>query len=215
MAQDEKRRQKALMKKRIKDKRRKNRSHKTTFNPPGFADYYYKKSLIKRARDFPVFECLINPQWQEEGLARVLISRKQPNGKLTTGVFLVDIFCLGLKNTFCNADISLEDYESSLKMRMYQDTVPVNCHPRLAHRIIHGAIEYAKDLGFEPQKEFALSRFVLDESSEADLSFNVEFGKDGKPFFIAGPDDDVDYIIGKLSKRLGEGNFNFLYPLEL
>jgi hypothetical protein len=215
MAQDENRRQKALMKKRIKDKRRKNRSHKTTFNPLGFADYYYKNSLIKRARDFPIFECLINPQWQELGLARILISRRQPNGKFIIGVFLVDIFCRGLKNTFCNADISLEDYESSLKTRIYQDTVPANCHPRLAHRIIYGAIEYARNLGFEPQKDFALSRFVLDEPSKADFSFDVEFGRDGKPFFIAGPDDDVDYIIGKLSKRFGEGNFNFLYPLEL
>lgn len=213
MAQDEKRRQKALMKKRKKDKHRKDKHHKTTFNPLGFTEYHYRKSLIKNARDFPIFECLINPLWQEVGLARILITRRQPNGKFIIGVFLVDIFCLGLKNTFCNADILSADYESNFKPKMYQDTIPISCNPGLAHRIIYGAIEYAKDLGFAPQKDFALSRFVLDAPSEADHSFDVEFGKDGKPFFIAGPDDDDDYIIGKLSKRLGEGNFTFLYRL--
>jgi len=215
MARDEKRRQKALIKKRRKDKQRRGGKYRGIFNNPGFTDYFYKRGFVKRAREFPIFECLINPQWQEQGLAHILLSRKQPNGKLIIGVFLVDIFCLGLKNTFCNADIPLEEYENSLKGRMYQETSCINCHPRLAHRIIYGAIEYARDLGFKPNKDFALSRYVLDEPSDVDLFFDVKFGKDGRPFYIAGPDDDSEYIIGKLTKRLGEGNFTFIHPLKM
>lgn len=213
MALDEKRRQKALMKKKRDDKVRKKRRHESPLNTHGYAEYYYRKGIVKRAKEFPIFECLINPDWQEEGLARILLSRKQPNDKLVFGTFLVDLFCLGLKNTFCNADFSLEVYEKSIKSRIYHDMSPINCHPLLASEIIFGAIEYARRLGFEPQQDFALSGFLLDEPSGTGTAFNVEFGKDGKPFYIAGPDDDVDTIMKKLSKTTGRGNHNFLVPL--
>lgn len=43
--------------------------------------------------------------------------------------------------------------------------------------------------------------------------FDVEFGKDGKPLYIAGPDDDAQKIIGKLTKKLGKENFGFISQL--
>lgn len=204
MARNETRRQKSLMKKKRKNKERK----KGLFN--GFSDHLYRRKLIKEAKEFPIYECLINPDWREQGIAQILFSRGQPNNKLIVGVFLVDIYCLGLKNTFCNADISLEDYESRLKSKISQGSSLITCHPCLANRIIYGAIEYAKRLGFEPQRDFALSRSVLNEPSDADLTFEVEFGKDGKPLYISGPDDNVDYVMKKLMKNVGEGNFNFI-----
>ena len=60
------------------------------------------KKKILQARGYPIHECRINPSWQKKGLATILISRRQPDGNLAFGIFLVDIFCLGLKNTFCN-----------------------------------------------------------------------------------------------------------------
>lgn len=215
MGRSEKRRQKSLLKRKRKDKIRKKRRHDTTFNVPAFGENYYKNSLVKRAREFPIHECLINPQWQEQGIATILISRRQPNGKLVFGVFIVDVFCLGLKDTFCNADMALGGYEDSLKDMLYMLTSYTDCHPGLAHRIIYGAIDYARELGFEPHKDFKFSRFILNKPSETDISFHVEFGKDGKPFYIAGPDDNVDYILRKLSMRVGNGNFDFLHPIEM
>jgi hypothetical protein len=212
MARNEKRRQKALLKKRRKDKERKKRSNSSTIF--GFDSYLYKVEFIKKAKEFPIYECLINAEWQDNGLAKIILSRKQPNNNLIIGVFLVDIYCLGLKNTFCNANISLEDYKN-LKLRMFQQTSIITCQPRLANRIIYGAIEYARKLGFEPQKDFELSRFILDEPYDVDFSFNVEFGKNGKPLYIAGPDDDVDYVIKKLIKNVGEGNFDYILGFHL
>jgi hypothetical protein len=208
MGLNEKRRQKSLMKKKQKDKQRKKTSKKGFFS--GLAGDFYKTVLIKRAKEAPVFECLINPDWQESGLARILLSRRQSNGNLIIGTYLVDVLCLGLKNTFCNADISQDEYEYKLKAGMYRDKLPINCHPRLAHRIIYGGIEYAKALGFSPQKDFAMSRHVLDEPSEVDLTIPVEFGRGGKPVYIAGPEDDVERIMRQLGKKAGEGSFNFV-----
>jgi len=210
MTQDEKRKQKALLKKRRKDKERKKGANAVTIS--GLNSYSYKVGLIKKAKQFPINECLVNEDWQGKGLANILLSRKQPNNELIIGVFLVDIYCLGIKNTFCNANISSEEYEK-LKFRMSQESSLITCDPKLANRIIYGAIEYARKLGFEPQKDFALSRFILDEPSDTDLFFDVEFGKDGKPMYIAGPDDNVDHVMKQLSKKVGEGNFHYLLPV--
>ena len=155
---------------------------------------------------------MINPSWQEQGLVRIVLSRKQPDGNLVFGVYLVDIFCLGLKNTFCNANCPLSKYETEIKPKAFRDVHPVDCPSELAHRIIYGAIEYASELGFKPQKDFKLSKCILDEKDKIGEMPKIDFGKDGKPFFIAGPDDNAELIISKLDKKLGTDNFHYLFP---
>jgi len=210
MSNYEKRRQKALLKKRRKDKeRRKKRSRNSDVD-----EYSHSVRLIKNAKNYPLHECLINDGWEDQGLAQILLSRIQPNNKLIIGVYLVDIYCLGLKNTFCNSNISLEKYQG-LKLGTFKETAPTPCLPGKALKIITGAIEYAKKLGFEPQKDFHLSRFVLEGLPESDYDFAIEFGREGKPLYIAGPDDDSKTIIKTLVENVGEGNFDFIAPLEL
>ena len=209
MAQDEKSKQKALLKKRRKDNKRRKKSNALTIF--GLDSYSYKRGLIKRAEQFPIYECLLNQDWQDKGLAHILLSRKQPNNEFIIGVFLVDIYCLGLKNTFCNANFPLEKYEK-LKLRMAEESSLITCDPVLANRIVYGAIDYARKLGFEPQKDFRLSRFTLGEPSDANVPYNIEFGKDGKPLYIAGPNDDADRVVERLSKTVGDGNFRYLLP---
>lgn len=209
MARNENKRQKLLMKKKRKDKDRKNKKSGTS------GDVKSSKSIIKNSRELSIHECLINPQWKEEGMASILISRKQPNGNLAFGVFMVDIFCLGLKNTFCNANVPLDEYENTLKEKIYSLTSHIDCDVDLAHQIIYGAIDFARELGFEPQKDFKLSRYILEELSEKHNSTHLEFGKNGKPFYIAGPNDNADYVMRKLSEKTGDSNFNFTYPMGM
>ena len=39
-------------------------------------------------------------------------------------------------------------------------------------------------------------------------------GSDGKPFFQAGPYDDVDRILAKLMKAVGPDGFTYLLPID-
>ena len=41
-----------------------------------------------------------------------------------------------------------------------------------------------------------------------------EFGKDGKPFYIAGPFDNSRKILETLSNSVGEGNFEFVSTID-
>ena len=82
--------------------------------------------------------------------------------------------------------------------------------PVLAHEIVYGGIEYAAQFGFRPHRDFKLSQRVLDPPEAHPRAGTVEFGKDGKPFYISGPYDNPDAIVRQLSRTAGEGNFHFL-----
>ena len=206
----QKRRQKALLKKRRKEKERRKKQVRYS----DYSEYSHRVRLIKNAKSYPLHECLIDKEWQDRGLAQILLSRKQPNNKLIFGVYLVDIYCLGLKNTFCNTNISLEEYQR-LKLAAFKETVIVPCSPEKVCKIIFGAIEYAKRIGFKPQEDFDLSQYVLEGLQNNDCDLTLEFGKDGKPLYIAGPDDDFEAIIETLRKNVGKDNFHFIGPLPL
>jgi len=167
---------------------------------------YSKKPQVKKKRQgaadrqrlqsekWPIHECMINPSWKTSDLATILISRRQPNGNLTFGVYLVDILCLGLKNTYCNIDFTPARYETEVRPRLTPNEVPVDCPVSLAHGIIYGAIDYARRFGFPPQADFKLSQYVLEPREEVEPCEPIVFGKDGKPCHIPGPDNDSDRI---------------------
>ena len=197
-------RQKKLMKKHRKDKLRKKKQAASIpfelINP---------KKKILMAKDFPIYECLINPSWKDEGLATILISRQQPDNNLIFGVFLVDTYCLGLKNTFCNADFPVARYKTELLDKVYSQERPVECPIPLAHQIIYGGIAFAEQFGFMPQKDFKLSQYVLDDKADIEPCDDIEFGKDGAPFYVSGPNDNVEHIMRQLASKVGDKNFKY------
>ncbi len=208
MARGEAKRQKKLMKKRQKDKLRKKGAASASMA------VLSAEKKIRSARQYPIHECLINPSWKEEGLATIVVSRRQPDGDLLFGVYLVDVLCLGLKNTFCNADFSPSRYRTDVVGGASSEEAVVPCSRELAHQIIYGAIRFARQFGFEPQKDFKLSQYVLDEADSIAPNPDLEFGRKGQPLFIAGPDDDVPRILRQLEATAGRGNFRYGYETE-
>ncbi|MBN1310195.1 MAG: hypothetical protein JXB30_02170 [Anaerolineae bacterium] len=160
---------------------------------------------------------MINEDWEEddsEGLVRILIARKQPDGNIAFGVYLVDMFCLGLKNTFCNVGYSPSRYRREVRPKSTHPSKPKKCPPELAHQIVYQAIDYAAQFGFKPQKDYKWSRYLLEERGVLEESYDLAFGKDGKPFFIAGPYDNVDVIMRRLEKHAGPSNYHYFIPLD-
>ena len=101
--------------------------------------------------------------WQDSGLAVIVVARRQPDGNIVFGNYLVDYYCLGLKNTYFNVDIAPGEFRRSMLPRMFEDAgPPMEISPALAHEIIYGAIEYADRYGFKPQRDFRNSQYVLD-----------------------------------------------------
>ncbi|MEO8961791.1 MAG: hypothetical protein ABI325_07915 [Ginsengibacter sp.] len=164
------------------------------------------ESYIKtRARNLPIDKCYINESWSDSGFATIIISRKHVNGNFTFGVYLVDLYCLGVKDTFYNFNVYTEFIELLDKFKKEQGLV--ESEYALAHNIIYGAVEYAGDLGFKPDKDFEVSQYLLEEDDDEVEFIDVEFGLNGKPAIFIWKEKHPANIIATLERSVGKGNF--------
>lgn len=167
---------------------------------------YFKSG---RARKLPIHECLIRQEWEQDGIAPIVVARKHINGNISWGTFLVDTYCLGVKNTMYAFNRPEEEYED-FKDEFGEGYEATACGYVLAHNIIYGSVEYAEDYGFEPHKEFNTSQYILEEDDEHIELMDIEFGMDGKPCYFVGPDEDerkANQIIATLERTAGPGKF--------
>ncbi len=169
--------------------------------------------ILQQAREFPIHGCWVMGDWKETGITPVIVARKQPNGKILFGLYLVDYYCLGIKDAFTRTDYSLNRFDQSLGEHLAGNPKP--CSIDFAHELVYGALEYAEKLGFHPHPDFKNQKadLVLDPPDAHPRKDKIKFGKDGKPFFIAGPYDDafrINHIINTLIRTCGEGNFHYL-----
>lgn len=169
----------------------------------------------KKARSIALHQCYINSDWQEGGMATVIVVRKMRNGNLIVGSYIVDVYCLGVKDTFFKTNLAEHQFEEELlpiyTERMGLDMVKIE--PTLAFNIVYGAVEYAEDLGFEPHKDFKITEYILDDVESIDY-MDIEFGKDGKPHYMSGPHDNIERIIAVLDKNVGSGNYHYAVHVD-
>jgi hypothetical protein len=168
------------------------------------------QSILLNARTFPILECWITADWKKgSGLVQIILSRQQPNGKICCGVYLVDKYCLGLKNTLAKINMSPERYQE-----IYNDIASrqslTQCPIELVHQMIYEAIDYAAQFGFEPQSDWTQTQYMLAPRGELKEPYKLEFVKDGKPLFISGPYDNVPKIMKQLEKTAGPGNYHYM-----
>ncbi len=166
---------------------------------------YFKTRLKK----LPYHECFINIDYKEQGFAQVLISKEQASGKYSYAIFLLDIYCLGLKNVMFNFNFNDVEYgEVKDKLFSSEEFIPLDIVA--AHNLIYGTIDAAEEIGFKPHKDFAITEHILNSDLINDGIDDIELGKDGKVLYISGPFDDTDRIINTLERTLGEGNYDFI-----
>ena len=157
------------------------------------------RELVRRSKEFPISECIVDEGWAERGMATIIVVRQLPNLRCIFGCYLVDTLCLGLKNTFCNANLPYSEI-AGFKNRMPHSLMPIDYED--ARSIVFGAMAFAKRLGFEPNQDWVDSKWILEHERPSVRKF--EFGRDGHPVFIAGPDDDSEKILSTLSKAMSE-----------
>lgn len=167
-----------------------------------------------KCRQLPFFECLINERWTFEGMASLLISRRMPSGKIIVGFYLVDIYCLGVKDSGFKFAIEQYEYRDFISHFSANERIIIPCDLSLAHDIIYGAIDYADELGFKPHPSFALTEYILDPDLIDNRIDEIEFGHNGKPLYTKGPGDNSAKILATLRRVVGEGNFEYILDAD-
>jgi hypothetical protein len=170
---------------------------------------------LNQARNYPIENCWVQEGWQDSGLAVVCVARRQSNGNIIFGVYLVDCYCLGVKDAYFNGEIPPAEFQREFLPKIFSSAgTPVNISADLAHEIVYGGVEYARQFGFRPHADFRRAQLVLDPPELHPRTGAVTFGKDGKPFYVSGPHDDAEAIMRQLARVTGEGNFHFMTRLE-
>ncbi|MCP4474832.1 MAG: hypothetical protein GY821_09780 [Gammaproteobacteria bacterium] len=133
--------------------------------------------------------------------------------EVKAGIFLVDSWCLGIKDCFtCNIDTHKIAEKFSQPDNQLQKIPPSS-----AKAFIMQASHYAKNLGFNPMGDFDKCwKLFHDVKTDGDHPL-LTFGKDGKPFYIAGPHDDGNFqrkVMATLNKSVGPDNYHFVLPVQ-
>ncbi|NOQ63941.1 MAG: hypothetical protein GQ582_05465, partial [Methyloprofundus sp.] len=84
--------------------------------------------------------------------------------------------------------------------------------PACAEKLITGAVDYAKDLGFNPHKDYQALKTIFGEEKLGRCWSRYRYGKDKMPHYVRGPNEttaDTDRIVATLTKSCGLGNFHY------
>jgi len=174
-----------------------------------------EKYIRTKARTLPIGTCYINSNWRDSGLALIFVSRRHINGHVTHAAYMVDIFCLGLKESFWtfNQDpLEFKDFMEKQQKENPQGIQLLKTDYPLVHNIIYGAIEFAGELGFLPHKSFDTSKYILEEDDDHIELIDLDFGFKGKPLYISNPERPAERnrVLAQLDKNPGKGNYDFI-----
>lgn len=160
-------------------------------------------------------EAFVQKEWQETGLAQVLVARHHDDGLVDFAFFLVDFWCLGVKDTFHENDTPVAEFNDFLRERLPED-FQERIHPAYAKKLIEGAIAYAERFGFLPCREFRKARKILSSIDAATCPTDFSYDRDGKPHYVEGTLDTperADKVLSILEARCGLDGFSY-EPLE-
>jgi hypothetical protein len=209
MALSEKQKQKKLAK-----KKQKRKVHLKALNPNQLST----DKAISYAK-FPIHECLIPSNLFESGLGTAIVTRRTLEGDIAICAFIVDVFCLGVKNALFKV-VSENEYEHTLKPQIIESNNGIEfekIHQTCARKLIEGAVQYANDLGFNSHPDYKNTKNIFGDIDSNVCPVKYVYGKEGKPYYMKGPNESIDdskKIIDKLSKKCGEDGFEYVVMID-
>lgn len=175
-----------------------------------------KSARMLKAQSWPLLGAWIGEGYQEAGIANVTIARHGPFSQVAYVIFLVDMYCLGVKDVVIELGPEWKWNERLQQLRESRDPA-MKFSPEAARKLIEGAVEYARSAGIEPHRDYASARLIFGTIDASHCLTDFVFGKDGKPYFVAGPYDGperVNKILQTLTDNVGEGNYDLMLAMS-
>jgi hypothetical protein len=165
---------------------------------------------VLQAAQAPIRHCFLTESLFDIGMGTLVLARGATRHHLALSSFLIDAFCLGIK------DVMFDSLESEV-FEMYMDATNagspmVSVDPSYARKLLRDLAAWSQSIGFAPHRDFAaVERMFGDVSADASNAV-FQFGRAGKPVYIPGPYDTAPLVqrrIEHLRKYLGDDGFGF------
>jgi hypothetical protein len=169
---------------------------------------------LKGADRWPVVDALIPENLWSIGIGSLVIARRISQGQLACAVFLVDVFCLGVKDALWKIVTPSEFYalckEFGARGRLQEVT------PEHFAKLVYRAADYGQSLGFPPHRDFRHAQRLLAGIDPSQCPDEFQFGQDGRPMYFRGPSESLEdaRIIASRVESLGGHYTVLLKPTE-
>jgi hypothetical protein len=168
---------------------------------------------IRRAAGTPIQQCLLQEELFETGMGILVLARGVSTIRVAMGCFLLDVYCLGIKDVMFR---SLNASEFQYFIATMKATSPlVNINPSDARKLLRDLALWAESIGFSPHREFAAVEPLFGDVRSDASTATFQFGRDGKPLYVAGPAEspaEISLRLKHLRERLDDDGFHYIVP---
>jgi hypothetical protein len=166
--------------------------------------------MVRRASAAPLHSCLLQKEMFESGVGTMILIRKTAARRAALAGFLVDRYCLGVKDAMFR-EIDEGEIETVVEqLGTAEPFEPVD--PSYARKLLRDAVAYARSLGLEPPADYAAIEPLFGDVAADACEVEFEFGFEGKPLYVPGPAESLAQIrrrVDLLRRRLGADGFVF------
>jgi hypothetical protein len=170
---------------------------------------------IRRMAGAPIHSCLISEPLFAIGEGYLVLARKAADGRMALIVFLLDVYCVGVKDVILRVDEASEIERFMEALGQAQPMAAIE--PTRARRLVRDLVAWSRSIGLAPHPDYAAAEPLFGDVSADASDESFRFGKDGKPFLITGPSDTPARIrkrIEALRRTVGDGGFDYILEVE-
>ena len=166
---------------------------------------------VSLAASTPIRHCLISDGWMDSGMATLTLTRGVTGAYLSVGSFLLDTFCLGIKDVMFR---SIDGEEFATLLETMEGAAPLSpIDPAYGRKLLRDLAAWSNSIGFPPHRNFATVERLFGAVSADACSTEFRFGRDGRPVYMPGPSESLGQIRRRLERfeqRSGDAGADLL-----
>ena len=169
---------------------------------------------VLAAKNWPVCDSMVTDGIFDGGMGYAAIARKGPHSQVVGIIFLIDMYCLGVKDAIIDVS-SAPEWKDHLVRLQGSGQRFQTLSPEAVRKLVEGAAAFAKSFGISACREWPQVQPIFEGIDASQCLTEFKYGKDGKPFFMPGPNDSssrIHQILSLLNANAGQDNFAFTVP---
>jgi hypothetical protein len=166
---------------------------------------------LRSADRWPIAASLVPENLWSEGIGSVIIARTTPDGQVACAVFLLDVFCLGVKGALWK--IVPPGEFNSLRERVNRVGRLHDVQPEYLAKLVYQSADYGQSLGFPPHPDFRHAQRLLTGIDPSQCPDEFQFGSEGRPMYIRGPNESLEEA-QLIANRVSQHGGDFAVPLK-